>query len=108
MTKIEELKFALSQATPGEWDTCRHATPDYAPQHGVYAGDSAKDLAVVFREADSDFICAAHNLMPQLLEAVEALKDCHARLELLTNTDRGKLLDAVAKQRAAKVLENLK
>lgn len=44
----------------------------------------------------------------QLLEAVEALKDCHARLELLTNTDRGKLLDAVAKQRAAKVLENLK
>ena len=75
MNKIEELKFALSQATPGEWDTRRHATPDYAPQHGVYAGDSAKDLAVVFREADSDFICAAHNLMPQLLEAVELLKE---------------------------------
>ena len=75
MTKIEELKFALSQATPGEWDTCRHATPDYAPQHGVYAGDSAKDLAVVFREADSDFICAARNLMPQLLEAVNHLQN---------------------------------
>ena len=75
MTKIEELKFALLQATPGEWDTRRHATPDYAPQHGVYAGDSAKDLAVVFREADSDFICAARNLMPQILEAVELLKE---------------------------------
>ena len=87
MTKIEELKFALLQATPGEWDTRRHATPDYAPQHGVYAGDSAKDLAVVFREADSDFIALAHNLMPQILEAMEVLKAVVPLMDIAFNYD---------------------
>ena len=51
MTQLEELKFAYKMTTQGEWDTIRHGTPDYAPQYGVYAGDSPSDLAIVFREA---------------------------------------------------------
>ena len=73
MTQLEELKFAHKMTTPGEWDTIRHGTPDYAPQYGVYAGDSPRDLAIVFREADGDFMCMAHAMTPTLIEAVELL-----------------------------------
>ena len=75
MTKIEELKFAHKMTTQGEWDTSRHGTPDYAPQYGVYAGNSPSDLAIVFREADGDFMCMAHAMTPTLIEAVELLED---------------------------------
>ena len=75
MTQLEELKFAHKMTTPGEWDTIRHGTPDYAPQYGVYAGNSPSDLAIVFREADGDFMCMAHAMTPTLVEAVELLED---------------------------------
>ena len=73
MTQLEDLKFAHKMTTQGGWDTIRHGTPDYAPQYGVYAGDSPKELAIVFREADGDFMCMAHALTPTLVEAVELL-----------------------------------
>ena len=78
MTEIEDLKFAHKMTAQGEWNTSRHGTPDYAPQYGVYAEGSPSDLAIVFREADADFIALAHNLMPQLLKAVELLKEVDA------------------------------
>ena len=74
MSQLDELRFAYEQSTPGEWDICRHATPDYHPQHGVYAEGAVNDLAIVFREADGDFICAAKSLAPPLLEAVDLLE----------------------------------
>jgi hypothetical protein len=37
-----------SAATPGPWATSKHATPEYAPQYGVYAEDGSNaDLAIV-------------------------------------------------------------
>ena len=75
MSKLEDLKFAHKMTTQGDWDTSRHGTPDYAPQYGVYAGNSPSDLAIVFREADGDFMCMAHAMTPTLIEAVELLED---------------------------------
>ena len=98
MRQLEELRFSFEQSTKGDWDTIRHGTPDYAPQYGVYAGDSPSDLAIVFREADGDFMCMAHNLMPQLLEAVELIEDVATG-----NSEYDDLSD-----RAAELLEKLK
>ena len=75
MTKLNELKVAYEAATPGEWDICRHATPESHPQYGVYAEGAPKDLAIVFREADGDFMCMAHAMTPTLVEAVEMLNE---------------------------------
>ena len=98
MTQLEELKFAYKMTTQGEWDTIRHGTPDYAPQYGVYAGDSPRDLAIVFREADGDFMCMAHAMTPTLIEAVELLEDV-----ALGNSEYDDL-----SKRAAELLEKLK
>ena len=98
MTQLEELKFAYKMTTQGEWDTIRHGTPDYAPQYGVYAGDSTRDLAIVFREADGDFMCMAHAMTPTLIEAVELLEDV-----ALGNSEYDDL-----SKRAAELLEKLK
>ena len=75
MTQLEDLKFAHKMTTQGEWDTSRHGTPDYAPQYGVYADGATRDLAIVFREADGDFMCMAHAMTPTLVEAVELLNE---------------------------------
>ena len=98
MTQLEELKFAHKMTTQGEWDTIRHGTPDYAPQYGVYAGNSPNDLAIVFREADGDFMCMAHAMTPTLIEAVELLEDV-----ALGNSEYDDL-----SKRAAELLEKLK
>ena len=98
MTQLEELKFAYKMTTQGEWDTIRHGTPDYAPQYGVYAGDSPRDLAIVFREADGDFMCMAHAMTPTLIEAVELLEGV-----ALGNSEYDDL-----SKRAAELLEKLK
>lgn len=61
--------------TQGPWNVSRHATPDYAPQFGIYAGESARDLATVTGDnaaADAALIEAA----PDLLAACEALLNC--------------------------------
>ena len=74
MTKLEQLKVAYEAATPGLWSTCKHATPDYIEQHGVYADQSPQDLAIVRGTGNSEFIALAHNLMPTLLEAIDLLE----------------------------------
>jgi hypothetical protein len=48
-------------------------------------------------------------LEQQKLDAIlKALKDCHDRLELLTDSGRGKMLDAIAEGNAAKILAKYK
>ena len=59
-------------------------------------------------EANGDVTEEELGTYKALLEAVDALKDCHARLELLTESGRSKMLDACAKHKAALVLEKLK
>lgn len=63
--------------TPGPWAISRLATPDYAPEFGIYAEGSQRDLARVVgpnSEADAQLIKAA----PKLLAACYAvLHDCN-------------------------------
>ena len=86
MTKLEELKAAYKAATPGEWR--RNGVLLY---EGVRIGDEGFDPAIkkfqtlgVLGDHDqfgydnqlssadnANFIALSHNLMPQLLEAVE-------------------------------------
>lgn len=44
----------------------------------------------------------------KLDEILKALKDCHDRLELLTDSGKGKMLDAIAEQKALKMLAKYK
>ena len=74
MTKLEELKEALTLADAGEWYLSRHATPEYAPQFGIYIHESQTDLAIVRGEGNAQFIVLAHELAPVLLEAVVRLQ----------------------------------
>ena len=88
MTKLEELKAAYAAATPDEWavkqereyKACNSRVlcdKGYTVAEG-YSSDSAttKTYNELWTEAESNanFIALAHNLMPQLLEAVELLK----------------------------------
>lgn len=62
--------------TPGPWNVSRHATPDYAPQFGIYAGESARDLATVTGDnaaADAALIEAAPDLLAALEDALDDL-----------------------------------
>ena len=100
MTKIEELKAAYAAATPGEWlsregDTLnperiygvvKVLSPD---QHGCDPSDGERTEVIVEvyptahdeGKVDAEFIALAHNMMPQLLEAVETLRAIRARYE---------------------------
>lgn len=73
-TKLEELRQALEAATPDIWETIKYATPDFAPQYGVYAYGEDTDLAIGLKEANAAFIALAHNNMQDLLEAVDLLE----------------------------------
>lgn len=56
--------------SPGPWNIAKHATPDWAPQFGIYSGVSNKDLAIVVGEnsgGDALLIAAA----PDLLDTVK-------------------------------------
>ena len=73
----------MKAPTPCPWAVSKHATPDYAPQYGVYAGDgSGADLAIVRgenAEADAELIVCAVNCHTDLLAASEAaLTDWHS------------------------------
>ena len=60
--------------TQGEWCICPLAAPDYAPQIGVYAGDSQRGLATVVgpnARADAHLIAAA----PLMLKALEVIAE---------------------------------
>ena len=88
MTKLEELKAAYAAATPDEWavkqereyKACNSRVlcdKGYIVAEG-YSSDSAttKTYNELWAEAEgnANFIALAHNLMPQLLEAVERLE----------------------------------
>ena len=97
MTKLEELKAAYEAATPGEWKACRSHEEFIGPMFEIDEEDrvyyesrpfthihtetetvaAAHDL-FEFERTDATFIALAHNLMPQLLEAVDLLKEVNA------------------------------
>jgi len=62
--------------TSGTWAISRHATPDYAPQYGIYANDaSGRDIATVHGEnaaANAVLIAAAPELLACLLDVLDA------------------------------------
>lgn len=58
--------------TQGTWEVSKHATPEYAPQYGIYADGARNDLCTVKSENaedDAEFICKAVNCHKDLLEA---------------------------------------
>ena len=134
MTKLEQLKAAYEAATPGEWKPCREHEGFDGPMFDLDADERSEyesrpfvricaesdnvttnhDL-FEFRRTDANFIALAHNMMPQLLEAVEALKAVRARYEGEFDNpalmDRGALLTDPCEdmyQFAVSALENLK
>lgn len=64
-----------NHTTPGDWQASKLASPDYAPQYAIYAGDSRNALAVVTgpnAKGDADLIAAApsmHAILSKLLAA---------------------------------------
>ena len=76
MTKIEELKAAFEAATPGEWESQGFAISNIQTERirgGVLANITGHGMTQEYAEKTATFIALAHNLMPQLLEAVELL-----------------------------------
>jgi len=89
MNKLEELKVAYEESTPGEWKPCRIHEDFNGPMFDIDEDERSEyesrpfvricaesdnvttnhDL-FEFRRADAQFIALAHNLMPQLLKAV--------------------------------------
>lgn len=68
----------MRKHTEGIWNISKLATPDYAPEFGIYAGDSERDLARVMgpnAEADAQLIAAA----PLMLKALEVVADMLGR-----------------------------
>lgn len=60
--------------TSGPWAISKHATPDYAPQYGIYAGDSPNDLATVKGDnakADAALIASAPDLLAVCRQLVD-------------------------------------
>ena len=92
MTKLEELNAAYAASTQGEWST-------YAPCSGqdgftdnynigcdtetrsTYVASVPGAAHYAWSQNNAKFIALAHNLMPQLLEAVETLRAIRARYE---------------------------
>ena len=86
MNKIEELKAAYAASTQGEWST-------YAPCSGqdgfpdnynigcdtetrsTYVASVPGAAHYAWSQNNAKFIALAHNLMPQLLEAVNHLQN---------------------------------
>jgi hypothetical protein len=62
-----------TQHTPGPWEISRHATPDYAPQYGVYT-ENNRHIATVrgdHAEEDARLIAAAPELLDVLQDVIE-------------------------------------
>ena len=66
------------QHTPAPWGVSKHATPDYAPQYGIYAGDGSASDHVIVRgdnaQADAALIAAAPDLLEALQELLEHIE----------------------------------
>ena len=90
--------MTLEAATPGEWweDDDGFVAAGHGDSYRTVA-DARCDVAP-FSDANTEFIALAHNMMPQLLEAVELIEDV-----ALGNSEYDDLSD-----RAAELLEKLK
>jgi hypothetical protein len=60
-----------TQHTPGPWKISRHATPDYAPQYGVYTENNRHIATVRGEHAEEDARLVAS--APELLAVVQRL-----------------------------------
>lgn len=106
MTKLEELKAAYEAATPDEdlrvdlWDgagaTLYFGTPDRDGDLPYEQMLLEQDNDNVFKPADDlmNFIALAHNMMPLLFEAVEALQTIRDRSAVTYNHDYAEMRDA--------------
>lgn len=73
MSKIEELKTAFEASTLKDWEVL---TTTGLP-HVVCLTENEVDVMTIAgcgTDADAQFIALAHNMMPQLLDAVELVK----------------------------------
>ena len=59
---------------PENWNVTRHATPDYAPQFGVYADGESHDFGIIRGEdAERRARLIAH--LPELLRDLDRIAD---------------------------------
>lgn len=110
MSKIEQLRAAYEAATSGKWDVRPFGT-SRAGAIGCGMELIAMMYSRIEEEADAHFITRAHNLMPALLEAVEALEKMKASFEDLLNGYPERELHEpyqVTLNRANDILEELK
>ena len=78
MTKLEQLKAAFEAATPGEWDYFIASNADRPSSQVLDSNDDnllTHSKGITGRaQSDVELITLAHNLMPQLLEAIDLLE----------------------------------
>jgi hypothetical protein len=65
-----KTSITIDRHTEGPWFISRHATPDYAPQFGVWSEEDGKDHAIVKGEANARLIAAA----PDLVHTLEIIR----------------------------------
>lgn len=119
MKTLDDLEALLAAATPGEWrnDTGLSYFDRYGQNFCGYffratprpyilgaTFDAENTVSLDDAKRNAELIVLAHNALPALIECAKALRDCHARLRLLVDADRHKMLDAVVEQRAEKAL----
>ena len=116
MTKLDELKAALLRATPGErviddgFATDMQTQADYLIEGigtdlewvaiGVEDEDGFAAVVALAHPTNAQAIALAHNLMPTLLEAVEAAQNLVAM--------KGRYNTEIAYGRLEQILEKLK
>jgi hypothetical protein len=66
--KVHNMK--RPNITPGEWIVSRLASPDYAPQFGIYSSENTNDFATVKGDEANAHAIAA---LPDLLAALESI-----------------------------------
>lgn len=79
--------------TPGPWNISKLATPDYAPEFGIYAEGERNDLARVINE-NSEANAMLIHAAPKMLRLCE--RACLALEEDLFPTLRQELRDVIA------------
>ena len=76
MTKLAELKAAYAASTQGEWWYSGNLNADsYSVSASLTGGAFVADMRYANKANNATFIALAHNLMPQLLEAVNHLQN---------------------------------
>lgn len=75
MTKLAELKALMAKATQGRWDCVESADDDWS----IVADGAAVAFATAHdwpkAKFDAKLISVCHNITPDLIAAVEALKE---------------------------------